>query len=336
MKRLLYIFKRILKMDYKNMFATVKAIHKKTGKNSIWLFFDMVKCGLKYGAGYKDYKLNEFYNLNSEQRATYVTRGINNTIVSRLNPREHYHIIENKTEFNRRFSDFLGREWLDFSLCSKEEFCEFAVKQKIIIAKPKEGTCGMGVEKLSVSDYSSAEKLYEHLKENNCGLVEECLAQHEDINKIYPLSVNTLRVVTVRGRDNKCHIVYAFIRIGNKGKYVDNINNGGMCAPIDLETGKIKYAAFDKDSVYYEVHPETNCTIAGYQLPFFKESAELCIKAAESLTELGYVGWDVAVKPDGPTLIEGNHFPGHDILQMPPHVPDKIGMLPRFREFINI
>ena len=72
-------------MDYKSLFATVKAIHKKTGISRIKLFFDVVRCGLKYGAGYKDYQLCEWYNLNDAQRATYVTRGINNTIVSLLN-----------------------------------------------------------------------------------------------------------------------------------------------------------------------------------------------------------------------------------------------------------
>ena len=41
--------------------------------------------------------------------------------------------------------------------------------------------------------------------------------------------------------------------------------------------------------------------------------------------------------PDGPLLVEGSRFPEHDILQLPPpHVPDKIGMLPKFREFIDI
>lgn len=52
------------------------------------------------------------------------------------------------------------------------------------------------------------------------------------------------------------------------------------------------------------------------------------------IPQLGYIGWDIAVSETGPQLIEGNEFPGHDILQMPPHVPDKIGMLPRFRQFL--
>ena len=51
--------------------------------------------------------------------------------------------------------------------------------------------------------------------------------------------------------------------------------------------------------------------------------------------QVGYVGWDIAVTENGPLIIEGNHFPGHDILQMPPHVPDKIGMLPTFKKYIK-
>ena len=43
---------------------------------------------------------------------------------------------------------------------------------------------------------------------------------------------------------------------------------------------------------------------------------------------------DVAITEKGPVLIEGNPFPGHDLLQMPPHAPDKIGVLPHFRKYI--
>ena len=34
----------------------------RAGKNRVWLFADVVKCGFKFGAGYKDYSLLEFYN----------------------------------------------------------------------------------------------------------------------------------------------------------------------------------------------------------------------------------------------------------------------------------
>ena len=68
-------------LDYKNMFRIAKKISKKTGKNYIGILFDMVRCGLKYQAGYYDYQEFEFYNLNKEERKTYLTRGKNNEIV---------------------------------------------------------------------------------------------------------------------------------------------------------------------------------------------------------------------------------------------------------------
>ncbi len=334
MKRILYMIKRILKMDYKGLFSTVAAVHKKTGIGRTKLFFDIIKCGLKYGAGYKDYQLCEWYNLNDTQRATYVTRGINNTIVSLLNDKNYYHILDNKIEFNKTFSCFLGRKWIDMSKADIDEFKTFAKGLDTIISKPADEACGRGVEKLNVSDFETVETLFDHLKEIGSGLCEEFVIQHEDISAIYPCSVNTYRIVTVL-TDGEAHIVYAFIRIGNNGRFVDNINAGGMAAPIDLETGKIQYSAFDKDSIYYETHPYTDCAIKGYQLPFWKQSQEMVLAAAKVVPQVGYVGWDIAVTKDGPVLIEGNPFPGHDILQMPPHVPDKIGMLPQFKKYIK-
>lgn len=316
------------------MLATVAYIHGKTKKNRVWLFADMVKCGLKYGAGYKDYKLCEFYNLTDAQRATYVTRGINNRLVSMLNDKAFYHCVEDKTEFNTLFKDYIGREWVNMETASEEEFEKFLGNKAVIIAKPAAATCGVGVEKLTVSDFPSKKELYNHLKETGAGLAEDFIVQHSAVSAIYPGSVNTYRIVTVLS-EGEANVVYAFIRIGNGGRFVDNINNGGMAAPVNVDTGVIEYPAFDKDSIYYDTHPETGCKIAGYQLPFWKESVELCLKAAHVVPELGYVGWDIAVREDGPVLIEGNHFPGHDILQMPPHVPDKIGMLPRFKQFVK-
>ncbi len=334
MKRIIYLIKRILQMDYKSLFKTVKKLHKKTGINSIKLFVDIVKCGLRYGAGYRDYELCEWWNLNEEQRATYVTRGINNRIVSLLNDRQYYHILDNKIEFNNTFSEFLGRKWIDMTTATFEDFEAFLQGLDVIISKPAAEACGRGVEKLAVADFPSHEALFKHLGEINSALCEEFVVQHKDVSALYPLAVNTYRIVTVFTEDAP-HIVYAFIRIGNGGRFVDNINAGGMAAPVNIDTGIIEHPAFDKDSIYYETHPYTGCPIKGWQLPFWQESVETVLKAATIIPQVGYVGWDVAVTENGPLLIEGNPFPGHDILQMPPHVPDKIGMLPQFKKYIK-
>ncbi len=323
-------------MNYKSMLNTVNTVHEKSKKNRVVLFCDMVYCGFKYGTGHRDYDLNEWWTLNSAQRKTYITRGINNSIVTRLNNSEDYHILENKIEFNEYFSEYLGRKWINLENASLEEFEKFLFETGDLIAKPTDESCGRGVVKIEKGGYESPEALYSELRETKAYLVEEYVVQHSEISKLYPLSVNTLRIVTVTSDDGTPHVLYSFIRMGNGGRVVDNINAGGMAAPIDLEKGVISGVAFDKDYFYYDTHPYTGTPIVGHRIPFWKESCELALAACKKVPRLRYVGWDVAVTENGPTFIEGNQHPGHDFLQMPPHVPDKIGILPRFREFVEI
>ena len=91
----------------------------------------------------------------------------------------------------------------------------------------------------------------------------------------------------------------------------------------------------EKNGITYEKHPDTNTTIKGFEIPYFKEGRELVEKAALRVSEIGYVGWDLAFTENGPLLIEGNHFPGHDIYQMPALTEDGIGVLPRFKEAMH-
>ena len=85
----LLLFKIIKNMNYGQLFKTVEHVHKKTKKNKISILKDVVNCGLKYQAGYTDYRLFEMYNLNEKQRRTIVTRGINNDLVKRYNNPEY-------------------------------------------------------------------------------------------------------------------------------------------------------------------------------------------------------------------------------------------------------
>lgn len=336
MSKIGYLLRCIKNMDYGALFKTVDEVHGLSGKNRVGLFFDVVYCGLRYGAGYKDYRLNEWWTLNGKQRKTYVTRGINNSIIKKCNDPAYYHVLNNKIDFNEYFGEFLGRKWLYLEKATEEDFAAFMSEFETVVAKPIDDACGHGVEKINKSDFPSLHDMYTHLVETKRFLVEECIVQHETISAIYPCSVNTLRIVTLMSDDGTPNVLYAFIRIGNGGRVVDNINSGGMAAPIDLETGVINNVAFDKDSKYYEVHPYTNHKIVGVTVPMWKDAVELVLKASVKLPQLRYVGWDVAVTPNGVVFVEGNQHPGHDILQMPPHVPDKIGMLPRIKQFIKL
>ena len=61
------------------------------------------------------------------------------------------------------------------------------------------------------------------------------------------------------------------------------------------------------------------------QLPYWKETLWMLEKAAAQIPQLGYVGWDVAITPDKPILIEGNTTPGYRYYQIPAHMENKCG-----------
>ncbi|MBC8584705.1 sugar-transfer associated ATP-grasp domain-containing protein [Youxingia wuxianensis] len=329
MPNIKYVLQRITQMDYKSMIDTAKKVHMRSGKNTMSIFFDMIKCGFQYQAGYMDYWVFEFETLTPAQRATYITRGQNNRYVRLLNKKESWYKISDKVNFLKIFDGYHGRDWMDLREHTPQEFEVFCQQHSKIVAKLLDGSCGRGIEFFETGDKSKIVGLYDMLLAGKRYLVEEYLTQHEQINKLYPMAVNTIRLVTIKNGDT-VHLVFACIRIGN-GKEVDNLNSGGMAALIDMETGKISTPAADKNGKAYDIHPLTKVKLIGYPLPFFQEGVELVKKAALLIPDLAYVGWDVAVTPTGPVLIEANEFPGHDLYQFQVQLgPDKIGLMPRF------
>lgn len=342
-----YILKRLRTIHWKAMFEKIDSIHKKTGKSKISIFMDMQKCARRYSAGYMDYDLFEMYNLTDEQRDTYLTRGRNNELVLKYCDKDYFHLFENKDEFNNLFGEFLKRDWIRFDSSKKDEIISFFKKHDTFMLKPTGGSCGKGIEKIKTSDYSSLDDLFTEIVNRNAEyILEEVIIQHPELNKVHPNSINTVRVVTITTTEDKKpyisipkdqrkdvkvvpHIITAYFRIGN-GKCVDNFNSGGMTAPIDEKTGVVAQLAIDKTKNIYEVHPITGTPIKGFKFPYWEEILELCKKACVKVPEMGYVGWDVAITPDGPVLVECNEFPGHDIYQLPVHTPNKIGIMPKF------
>ena len=334
MSRLSYMLRRAAKMDYRAMLKTANMLHQKTGKSRVWLMADMAKCAAKYNAGYIDYKIAEMYRLNDAQRATQITRGVSNSIVARMNDKKFWHFFDNKTEFNELFRDQVKREWLNLTTADEARFAAFLQGRGDIICKPIDGSSGQGILKCTPEDYADPAALYARLKADGIGIVEDKVIQHPDIAALCPTSVNTICVATLLG-DKKEGIVYAYIRIGN-GKVMENVDCGGMAAPVDLESGVISGVGANKAGEAFEFHPMTNTRIPGTKIPYWDEVKAMCLDAMHVVPQVRFVAWDVAITPDGPVFIEGNSFPSHAIPQFAAHFPDGIGILPWFEEFIDL
>ena len=330
MGKLGYLFSRVRNMHYRQMLEKAAIVRERTGRNRLAILIDMAWCGWRYQAGYMDYLVFEMYNLTGAKRATYVTRGENNRLVGRLNRRESWVLVEDKARFNTIFAEFMHRQWCDLRSCGLAELAQLVEQCDRLVVKPLDLTCGKGIEFIDTDGIENVEALYNRLKEEGKVLVEAFIHQHSGIAKLYPKSVNTIRLVTIVDDQSRVHIVFSSMRLGN-GKMVDNLNSGGMATIIDLDTGIISKPGADKDGKEYAVHPHTGVQFVGTPIPFFQESVDMVKQAALKIPELRYLAWDVAVTEEGPLLIEANHFPGHDIYQFQCHLDDGIGLLPRFK-----
>mgnify|MGYP001030879458 FL=1 len=332
MEKIKYLFKRILKLDYSNMIKIAKAVSKKTNKNLLFVLFDMTKCGLKYQAGYYDYQEFEFYNLNKEQRETYLTRGKNNEIIKKFNDKSKFYIFDNKEEMYKIYNKFLKRQWMVLNENNYNDFLDFFKQNKVIIVKPIDGEGGKGIEKYEYINDEESKIVYSSLLFKKQLLVEQCIKQHPDMNKLYNKSVNTLRMFTFY-KDGQAYFLQAILKVGNGG-VVDNFSSGGMYTYVDDE-GTVYAEAIDQmDNKYYK-HPISNETIVGFKVPMFKEAVGMVKEAAKVVPEMGYIGWDVAISEDGPVLVEGNCYPG--VFQVKPSlVEKKEGIIPKYNKVMRI
>ncbi len=335
MGRISYLLKRLGKLDYRRMWATASQLRAGAGKGRAWLLSDMLRCAVRYNAGYMDYKIAQMYRLNEAQRRSVITRGINNRLVHDLNDKAYWHVFDDKSEFNAAFAKWVQRDWLraDKSL-TREALRRFLEGKGSVFAKPLEGSSGQGILRFSSPDWETGESFFQKVRSMGDAILEETVVQHPKMAELHPDSVNTVRIATILGTKAE-GIVYAFLRIGN-GKVMDNVDTGGMAARVDLGSGKLMTPAADKQGNVYEKHPLTGTVVRGFQLPYFEEAKDLCLEAMRVVPQVRYIAWDVALTAAGPTLIEGNSFPSHAVPQFAAHYPDGIGILPEFSKFVDL
>lgn len=330
-----FFLKRLGRMDYGKLLDNVDIVSKRAERSKAYILWDMLRCGIRYNAGYMDYKIARMYALSPAQRRTVITRGINNRIVREMNDKAYWHCFDDKAQFNTRFAPWVDRAWLhaDKNL-TIDELGAFLGGQDAVFVKPLEGSSGVGVRKALPADWADLDSFYRQLIAEAPAILEEAVIQHDDMSRLCPTSVNTVRFATLLGPRAQ-GIVYAFLRIGN-GKVMDNVDCGGMAARVDLDSGVLKTVAADKQGNVFEVHPLTGTPIVGFQLPYFEEAKRMCLEAMRVVPQVKYVAWDVALTAKGPRFIEGNSFPSHAVPQFAAHYPDGIGILPEFRKYMDL
>ena len=143
------------------------------------------------------------------------------------------------------------------------------------------------------------------------------IRQHPAVSEANPDTANTLRVQTARRGDDVL-ILGSCLRVGGAQAQVDNFHAGGVAYPVDIDTGIIsgRGQTLLGDNVHIR-HPSTGKIMPGFQIPMWPEICDMIKKAAVTTPHVGYVGWDVAVTPDGPEIVEGNiNYPDPIVVQL--------------------
>jgi len=155
-------------------------------------------------------------------------------------------------------------------------------------------------------------------------VVERMIQQGPFWSELCPDSANSIRVLTGWAPgDPRPIILRAVQRMGTAQTVpTDNWSGGGICAVVDLASGRLGPGRVNPlKSTYpnrpFDAHPDTGARIEGAMLPHWDRIQDTVMRACLSSPLHRYVGWDVLVDDTGePVVLEGNANSDVDLLQV--------------------
>lgn len=176
---------------------------------------------------------------------------------------------------------------------------EVLERHQQIFAKPMAGSGGRGCFYFR-SSRESPRGLF---------LLEPAVVQHQYAERIAGWALNTIRILTMRGGEGFFIAGAAHRFGGDRNIAVDNFSQGGVACLVDLETGTLSEGVTNPGyyrHLYHEVHPVTSSPLKGVTVPFWDLAKQLALDLSGAVPGLNYAGWDIAITPAGPVVIEGN------------------------------
>ena len=269
---------------------------------------EILACMYRYGISMDEYFLFDFRSLSHSQRDSYLTTFNRLHYYQALNDFRYDEGFTNKYATYQHYKQYFKREMV---LLTKErtnirEFEDFVEKNPVFVYKPLAESSGRGIAFYDLGKFPSASALYHELT-GSAGIVESLIVQDEPLARFNRSSVNTIRIPHVITRDGDTVIFAPRLRVGQDGSIVDNTGSGGILANIDPETGIVYTDGTDTFGKRYRSHPSTNVIFRGFQVPRWEEAVSLVKEMAQVLPTVRYVGWDLALTPEGWVLVEANN-----------------------------
>jgi hypothetical protein len=290
--------------------------------------FEIIQHKLKINTSPIDYYRFEFYKDNKtwEEKSRYIGKRCSNFYPWQSNSVQFIPLFDNKYIFSIMLSGFgLPHPQLfstigeDYEIKSFAQFRQFmATNTDNKVFKPLDGSGGRGVFVLrfenghhyDLTGVREPEEIWDMMKTGKEAphpyLVEELVEQDPHISALYPESLNTMRIITLKTKDKCWHCLGAWLRVGQSGQ-VDNLGAGGIMlslTPDGRSNFAYDYTAFKK----LERHPLTGVNLLNVCVPGYKDAVELALRVSEKFSFMGTIGWDIGLSVKGPVIIEGNIF----------------------------
>lgn len=148
-------------------------------------------------------------------------------------------------------------------------------------------------------------------------LFQDALVQHADMSAMTGNAIGSLRVVTVRDGDLP-RPLYTVWKLPSPKAMSDNFwQEGSMVAEVgeDGRLGRCRIGT-GLDGRWIDTHPVSGLRFAEFRIPHFEAVLDTASRVHAIYPELGVIGWDIAVGPDGPVIIEANDNPFHSLYQL--------------------
>lgn len=213
--------------------------------------------------------------------------------------------------------DFYKREIIevkDFS--DYQTFLDFTHKHYMFIAKEEAGSLGLNISIYHITDHSNIKQIFFNILQKGGCVCEEMIVQSNDLGQFNKSSVNTIRFMSMYD-DGNFYKIFAMLRTGRDGSFVDNASRGGVFAEIDVETGIVISDGYTKTRLeHFEHHPDSNVKFKGFKIPKWNELIETIKEMHKKVYPVKLVGWDMALTDQGWVIVEGNGKPNISSMQV--------------------
>lgn len=293
----------------------------KTKKNisSMLLYWDIISTSIRCDMSPLEYFKMRMFEKSRQEKEDFVSSRVLRKYQMLMNDAEAIDVMLDKIKFLTLFKDLAGRKWASYQMLKQDAQLIHSFLQTEtgrVVLKNSRGAYGQEVKVVDIKG-QAPEQLLKLMEDDKLDLMEEYVIQHDDLMKIAPNGLNTVRIVT-QLHNGEPEIIGAALKLTAYSN-VDNLIAGNFAHPVEIETGRVTGAGVygDITRADVEVHPVTGINIMNFKVPHWNKCIETVKQGALLVPKVKSIGWDVAVTNTGALLIEGNNDWSNILWQLP-------------------